>query len=387
MKNNNLRIKSFKKSDLADLAEAGSSGGLALSFYLGLKPDINFRSEANSILVREAEKIRKNKEYSKVDKKRLLAMVKLTKREIDLSQLPSNARTLVFFAKENSKMMICHIPVYILSKIVIGADYYIHPLVKAIEEFSRYLAVAVERDKAEFYSIFWGEFEGGSEMLLSDVPKKIRTSSSDDWKGRREKRIERHIEDRLRRHFKAVALKIREYFDRNGFNYLIIGCHKEVKAKFQEFLDKKSAKNLIGFFSLSHHNCGLMKEKSMALIKNHEKAVEEKIVKDLLDSTGGKRWMAVAGIDSVLENFYLHKIKMLVIGKNSKRTGYVCGECHHVFLLPGACSACGGKTAKARDVNDEIIKDAIKNKIKIKQLFFNHKDFDRFGIGAFLKDY
>lgn len=387
MKNNNLQIKAIEKSDLIKLAEGERNDKFALSFYLGLKSNINFRSEANSILSGEAKRIKKENEYSKSSQKKILSMLDLVKKEINYLRLSQEARALVFFFREKSKIKIYRVPVYVRSKIVIEADYYIDPLVKITEEFSRYLAVAVERNKAEFFIIFWGKIEGKPEVIFSDVPKKIRTSTSDDWKGRRERKIERHIEDHLKRHFKTTALKIRDYSKGEGFDHLIIGGHEEIKAKFQEFLDKKSAEKMIGFFSLPHPKLGAVIEKSMKIINEHEKNVEEKIARDIMGSIGGKRWSAVVGIDSVLEHFYLHKIKIFVLGANFKKSGFVCGNCHHIYLLPGTCSLCGGKTARANNLIDEIMEEAINNKIKIRQLFYSHKNFDRFGIGAFLKEY
>lgn len=387
MKNNSLQIKDLTKTELAKLAEIKRNGDFALSFYLGLKPEVNFRSEINSVLSGEAENIKKNKEYSVSDKKKIFAMIERIKKEIGFLRLPSEARTLVFFLREKSEILIFRIPVRLPSKIVIEADHYIYPLEKIIEEFPRYLVVGVDRDKAEFSAIFLGKIEGEQDVLVSDVPKKVRTSSSDDWKGRREKRIERHIEDHLNKHFKAVASKIREYFDANGFDHLIIGGHGETNAKFREFLDKKSIEKLIGFFSLSHRDHNYIKEKSMEIIKNHEKDMEEKIAGDLLNNIGGKKWDSVVGTDSVLENLYLHKIKMIVIGANYKQSGFICGQCHYIAIDSGICPLCYGRISKAADVADEIIEEAFKKKIKIKQLFHSHKDFDRFGIGAFLRDY
>lgn len=387
MKNNNLKIKTLEKNDLVKLAAGGRNGGFALSFYLGLKNDVNFRSEANSVLSGEAEKIKNSMEYSKSDKRKILAMFGVLKKEIAFLRLPPNARTLVFFLKGRSKIVSYRIPVFIPSKMVIEADHYIYPLVRSVEQFSRYLAAVVERDKAEFISIFLGEIEKEPEVLMSDVPKKIKTSASDDWKGWREKKIERHIEDHLKKHFKAVAQKIREYFVKNGFNYLIIGGHKEIKAKFEEFLDKKTAEKLIGFFSFSQNERSLIKKRALLIINKYEKVEEEKIVNDILENAESKKWMAVLGIDSVLENFYLGKINMFVIGANYKKSGFICGVCHYISLLSSTCLSCGGRMERIDDITDEIIEEALKNKIKIKQLFNSHKNFDRFGIAAFLKGY
>ncbi|MBU4142019.1 hypothetical protein KKE99_04055 [Patescibacteria group bacterium] len=387
MKNNNLQIKSLGKSDLAKLAESKRNGEFALSFYLGLKPEVNFRSEANSILAGEAEKIKKDKEYSKSAKKKILAMMGLIKKEINFLRLPSEARTLVFFLGGKSRIIIYRVPVYIRSRIVVEADYYIYPLASVLENFPNYAAVALERDKFRIFNIFMGKIEGSSDVSESDVPQRINAARA-DWKGLNETRIQRHIEDHLARHLKKAALAAGDYFLKNKCDYLIIGARKEYTAKFINLLDKRLAKKVAGTWRiLPHYHINRIKRKSLEAVNEYNRKMEEKIVKDLLDGIEGKIWAAVAGIGSVLENLYLHKIKMFVIGANCKKPGFVCETCHRISLLPVACLSCGGKTAKASDLADEIIEEAIKNKIKIKQLFHSHKKFDRFGIGAFLKNY
>jgi len=387
MKKNNSEIKVITKNDLVKLAEKRIGGDFALSFYLGLKPEVNFRSEANSVLAGEIKKIKKSGSYSKKDKKKILKLVNAAKKQIDLIRLPAGARTIVVFCDGKNSMKIYRVPVYIRSMLIVEADYYIHPLLKAMEKFLRYMAAVVERNRAEFISIFLGEIEGEPEVMESDVPKKIRTSSSDDWKGRREQKIERHIEDHLHRHFKAIALKIQDYFKANKFDYLIIGGHKEMQVKLGELLDNKSAEKLIGFFTLPHYKREAVKEKSLAIINKHEKNIEEKITEDLMDGLSEQKWKAVAGADSVIKNILRRNASLLVIGKNYKEKGYACPACHLVSLNMKKCPTCKTKMTRAHDIADEIIEEALKNKIKIKQLFYDHKKFDRFGIGAFLKTY
>lgn len=387
MKNNSLQVKDLEKSDLAKLAESKRNGEFALSFYLGLKPEVNFRSEANSMLAGQTEKIKKDKQYSKSAKKKILAMLGLIKKEINFLRLPSETMTLVFFLREKSGIMIYRVPVYIRSKIIVEADYYIHPLISVLENFPSYAAVVLERDKFRFFNIFMGKIEGSSDVSESDVPQRINAARA-EWKGLNETRIQRHIADHLARHLKKAALAANDYFFKNKCDYLIIGAHKEYTAKFISFLDKRLAKKVAGTWRiLPHYHINRIKTKSMEAVNEYNRKLEEKTVNDLLDSLGEKRWMVAAGIDSVLKNLYLNKIKMLVVGANYKKTGFVCGSCHRISLLGGACLSCGGKTAEASDLADEIIEEAIKNKIKIKQLFYGHKKFDRFGIGAFLKGY
>ncbi len=387
MAKNNSKIKAITKKDLEDLSKNGGNL-ITLSFYLGIRVSCNvrcdFASEANSVIADKIKKIKESKDYSNEQKKKIVEIAADLKKKIKFLKLPEGARSIVFFSGKEKEYKMYYLPIYMPSVLVAEADPYIHPLVKALENFPRYLVAAVDRDRAEFFSIFLGRIEGEPEAVTSDVPKKIKTSASDDWMGRREKRIERHIEDHLNRHFKLVASKIQDYFRKNEFGYLIIGGHEELTAKFKDFLDNKSAKKLIGIFTLPHYNHRFIKEKSIALISESEKNLEEKTVNDLLDGINTRKWRSIAGTDSVIKNLERRNISLLVVGRNYKETGYQCSNCHYISSREKVCPKCGKEMSKANDLADEIIEEAIGRKIEIKHLFFSHKEFDKFGIGAFL---
>lgn len=67
--------------------------------------------------------------------------------------------------------------------------------------------------------------------------------------------------------------------------------------------------------------------------------------------------------------------------------GFICGQCHYISLESNNCPLCGGKISKVENIVDKIIEEVLEKKIKIKQLFHSHKDFDWYGVGAFLKNY
>ena len=105
---------------------------------------------------------------------------------------------------------------------------------------------------------------------------------------------------------------------------------------------------------------------------------------DLLNGINSKneKWKAVAGADAVIKNFRRRNVGVLVIGRDYGDAGYACPICHFTSSYEEKCPACEIPAAKAGDSAGKIIEEAIANKIKIRQLFYSHKNFDRFGIGA-----
>jgi peptide chain release factor subunit 1 len=382
-----IEIKSLTKKDIEELSKRKEGRGIAFSLYLGVKAGRNFVSEANSVISNALKKIEEEKAYSKKEKKRIKEISDEMKNEIKFLKLPDETKSIIMFFDTRRTRKAYHIPVYIPSRFVIESDPYIHPLVKVLEKYPRYMVVVLERDKARFFSIFLDEIEQMSEIIQSDVPQRINAARA-EWKGLRETKIQGHIRDHLHRHLKKVAEETGDYFKygKKGFSHLVIGAHRELVEKFTEILGVRSRKKLIGSYHIIHgYNLNRIKEKSKEVINKHEKQAEAETIKNLFNRSNKEKRSAIIEINSVLENFYLRNIDALVIGKDYREAGYVCPECHYISSYMKSCLKCKSKMTKAGDIADEIIEEAVINKIKIKHLLYPHKEFDKFGIGAFLK--
>ncbi|NOQ68371.1 hypothetical protein GQ568_02940 [Patescibacteria group bacterium] len=385
MAKKNIEIKSLTKKDIEELSKRKERRGVSFSLYLGIKARRNFVSEANSVITNTVKKIEAGDNYSKSEKKKIKEISDEIKNEIKFLKLPDETKSIIIFFDTRRTRKAYHIPVYIPSRFVIESNSYIHPLVKALEKYPRYMVVVLERNKARFFSIFLNEIEQMSEIIQSDVPQRINAARA-EWKGLRENKIRGHIEDHIQRHLKKVSKETADYFRKDKFNYLIVGIHKELKEKFAETLSARSRKKLIGSYHIvSGYNLNRIKAKSGEVINKREKQAEAETIKNLFNRFNKEKRSATIEINSVLENFYLHNIDTLVIGKDYKEAGYVCPECHYISSYIRSCPKCKSKMTKAGDIADEIIEEAVLNKIKIKHLLYSHREFDEFGIGAFLK--
>jgi len=387
MPKNNMEIKLLTKKDIDELSRGKGINGPVFSLYLGVKAGRNFVAEANSIITDTVKKIEASGAYSKSEKKKISKIADKIKEEIRFIKLPDETRSIVVFCDTKRKSGIYHVPVYIPSKLVIESDFYIHPFVKALEKHPRYLVVFLERDKVRFFSMRLGEIEEISEITRDDVPQRINAARA-DWKGLSETRIQGHIHDHEKRHLKRAAEKTRDYFryKKNRFSYLVIGARREFAEKFAEILDMKPKEKLIGSYHIATgYDLNRIKAKSAEVIDKREKKVEEEIVNNLFGGSSKKRAAAVLGINLVLENLYLHNVDMVAIGKDYKEAGYTCPKCHYISSYLKSCAKCKSKMSEAGDIADEIIEEAMANKIKIKHLLYPREEFDKFGIGAFLK--
>jgi peptide chain release factor subunit 1 len=385
MPKSNIEIKNLTKRDLKELSSKKIANGVVFSLYLGIRSGKNFRSEANSIILNTIRKIRKNSAYSEKEKKKIMEAADRIKTEVKLLKLPKETRSLAIFCSLSGLCGIYHVPSYMASRLIIKRGAYIHPLVKAMEKYPRYIVVVLERDKAKLFDIFLGEIKESSEILCDDVPQKINAARA-SWKGLRETKVQRHIEEHINRHLKNVAKEASKYLKKNKPSFLIIGAHRELMEKFEKVLDQESARRIIGSYHIiPGYNISRIKSKTKEVIEEYEKNLEKKLLENVFNMLSKKKRLAVMGIDSVLKNFYLHNVEEFIIGRDYKELGYICPQCQYVSSYLKSCPKCKIKMSKVSDIADEIIKQAVLSNIKVKHLLYSHGQFDKFGIGAFLK--
>lgn len=387
MARNKISIERLTGKDLEELSRKRDKGGVFFSLYVGIRPGRNFVSEANSVISEKVQRIKKAGSYSASAVKRIEKVTKIMKDEIRLLKIPDETRSVAMFCGAEKFGKFYHMPVYIPSKFVIESDFYIHPIVESIESHPKYLVLVLERDKARFFNFFMGEIEKISEIISSEVPQRINAARA-SWKGLSESNVQSHIRDHENRHLKKVCNETENYFrfGKNGRNYLIIGAHKELVGKYAKMLGEKSKNKLIGSYPITpNYKIEEIKRKSQKVMEEHEKLSEEKLIDEIINGAGNKKNSAVLSIDSVLENLYLHNVETFVLGRNYIVPGYLCPACHYISSYRKICPKNNIGMINVDDLVDEIIEEAIANKIKIKHLLFPHAKFDKFGIGAILK--
>lgn len=378
-----IEIERLTKKDVEELSKKRGKEKIFFSLYVGVRPGKNFVSEANSVISEALQKAKKEGSYSANDVKRMEKIAKKMKDEIRLLRLPGETRSIVMFCGADRFGKFYHIPSYIPSKFVIESDFYIHPLVEAMENYPKYLVLVLERDKARFFNFFLGEIEEMSAIISSEVPQRIKSA-----RGLMESNVQSHIEVHENIHLKKVCKETENYFrfGKNGHSYLIIGAHKDLAEKYSKMLGERSKNKFIGSYPITpNYKIEEIKRKSQKVVEEHEKSLEEKLIEAIFNGAGKKKNSAVLSLESVVENHHLHNVDTFVIGRSYTVPGYVCPKCHYVSSYRKICPKNDIEMIKAGDLIDEVIEEAVANKIKIKLLHYSSEKFDKFGIGAILK--
>ncbi len=121
---------------------------------------------------------------------------------------------------------------------------YIRPLVAILAEYHRYGVVLVDRVMGQVFEVYMGEIVERADVI-ADIPRRVKKGGLG---GRDERNIERHHAQAVHQHFQAVADETFGLFQRDKFDYLVLGGHRELLREFQEHLHPYLKERWVGDF-------------------------------------------------------------------------------------------------------------------------------------------
>ena len=382
---NNIQIQTLTRDDIEQLARNNGAEKWAVSFYLGVRGDRNFLSVANAVLSEGEKKIEADGQFCESERKQIRQVFLKIENELRYRRLTDRTQTIMMFFADNGKKLIYKLPAYIPTKLIVEKDFYVHPLIKSLEKYPHYCVVFLKRDRARIFDLFWGEVEHGAEEIVSEVPQRMNAARATN-RGVEERKIQNHIEVHINRHLKKVAQSVELFMDENRIPYLVIASRRELIERFREFLPKRLQKKIVGsYHTRTDQDIKNIQKRSLEVIADFEVKREKQIIAQIFEGRDRENPEVALGVEAVLSALYDYKIRTLLIGRNYQEAGFVCANDHRLSLNQEACPICSAIGEEVSDITDEIIEEAIKQKTDIIHFQFDHKTFDRFGIGAILK--
>jgi peptide chain release factor subunit 1 len=269
----------------------------------------------------------------------------------------------------------------IKDRIVIKKSFYIRPLTLFLDDFKRCIVVLVDRSKARIFEAHLGEMLTYIEVT-DEVPGQVREGG---FKGYDEKRISRHIEDHVHRHYKNVGLKLLDLFKVNRFERLILGGRPEVVGECEKILHTYLRERVIGRFAIDS-DAPIIEvfEKSKSLAEQLERQSEEKLVSKLLNNLW-PQGKGTIGIDSTIESLIKGEVYSLLVSVGFIEPGYTCRECGYMSTTEEKCSLCESDMERVSDIVDELIKEAVRQRASVHHIASTLQLSKRGGVGSVLR--
>jgi len=305
------------------------------------------------------------------------------KEYVDLEFSREGVRTLAIFSCSALKWWkVVTASVTVKSQLAVSSRPYLHPLAFFLDEYSRFQVILIERPGARLFEVYAGEILELVD-IRDDVPGKVRVGG---FGGYMERRIERHIDDHIRRHFKHVADLSYEFFKKNSNDFLILLGSEQNTNEFQHYLHSTLQEKLVAIEQEEiHATPAQILERATKIEKDLKQKEDRKLLARLFSqvNSGG---LGILGLDSTIRALHYGQVNYLVVQEGYGKHGYRCIECSRLLTNNGSCDYCGGKTQAVSNVVDEAIQEALVQGCQVRYITIPDSQLVTAGsIGAMLR--
>lgn len=271
-----------------------------------------------------------------------------------------------------------------LNRNILIADHvpYIRPLSAILSEYHRYCTVLVDRTHGKLFEVYMGEIVEHTGRI-DPVPRRVREGGLG---GREERGIERHHDQAVHQHYQKLADSVFESFQREKFDWLVLGGQRDVLREFKNHLHPYLRERWVDDFH--SHTAQMTAPEVLAQSLEIEHNVEWKLEQRMADELVQKSQThdrAVSGVTSTLAALGRGEAQMLLVEDGFETPGYVCHDCRHVSLEDAACPRCHQPTQACPDVVDEAIELALQKSCQIEHVHSATQLHEAGRMGAFLR--
>lgn len=259
---------------------------------------------------------------------------------------------------------------------------HVRGLSMVLDDYDRFLVVLIERSKARLFEAFAGDIAEQSGVL-DEVPSKVKKGG---FGGYEERKIERHIEDHVRWHYKHVADRAYEFFQKHALNSVILLGTEQNARDFKHYLPHVMQEKVVGSLSANGNSTLKNISQKVTLIEDRLESKREKKLLDRLFDEVNSGGLGVVGLPSILLALQYGQINYLLVEQGFAKNGYRCTGCKSLLTENTICDSCGGKTVAVADVVEELVETALLQGCYVKFISSPDPRISRGGhIGAMLR--
>jgi peptide chain release factor subunit 1 len=372
------------REDIRELAAfQADSDGCALSFYFQPRTPQNKSHKEEAILakelvrqaLRESEKQGKN-EGARADLDRILEMA---------GNLRGNqARAKAVFASSAKKIWReFDLPAQLAgTQLFVNRRFHLKPLAALLGAQPNLCVLLVDRQRGRFFELRLDELKERGELFRS-LPR----SRGDGYGGYNAGHVERRAANEFMQHYKQVADRLKEEFERGMWERLVVACHDTNWSEFESHLHPYVRQRLLGHFpaDIASVTNDEIRENANRLLRDDQDRRRDTLLREAMSMAKGNS-RGVTGLRRVLRSLELGEVQTLFLGDQYTARGVECENCSHIdsHMVP-YCVVCGRATRELEDICEALIPKAIRRDI---ELFYVKADaeFDRVGnIAALLR--
>jgi len=372
------------RDDIRELANFRSPQGCAVTFYYQPATPLNKSHREETILVkdlirtalREAEKHGKNGS-TRSDLEKISSMV-------DPLHGSSGKAKAIFACSQQGFWREFDIPTQLLKpKVAISQRFHLKPLAAVLDSEQRACVLLADRTKARVFELV-NDSIMEKEDFVNELTRRGKSMGRADYEGGQ---AERKQMNEAAQHFKLVADRIEQYFERGGCDRLLIGCRDDVWSEIEPHLQSLARQHLAGRFRIDSKVATPEQVKQMAREKlsEYRANLKQELVRDVVGEAH-RNGRGAIGLRRVLRSLEQGEVLTLLLGSNFRAPGVKCYHCGHMDLhVTPTCAVCGKENTELEDIGDAIVGHAIRTGVELVYIP-DDEEFDRIGrIAALLR--
>ena len=214
-----------------------------------------------------------------------------------------------------------------------------------------------------------------------------RRGKSDGYGGYDAGHAERKQTNEAAQHFRLVADRIEQYFERDGCDRLLIGCRDDVWSEIEPQLQSLARQHLVGHFRIDPKVATPEQVKQMAheQLASYSANIKQELIREVIGEAH-RNGRGAIGLRRVLRSLETGEVSTLLLGSNFHAAGVKCYHCGHMDLhVSPTCAVCGKDNTELEDIGDAIVGHAIRTGVELVYIP-DDEEFDRIGrIAALLR--
>ena len=372
------------RDDIRELANFRSPEGCAVTFYYqpSTPPNKSHREEAILVkdlirnALREAQKHGKNGS-TRSDLEKINNMV-------DPLHGSGGKAKAIFACGQQGFWREFDIPAQLLTpKVAVSQRFHLKPLAAVLDGEQRACVLLADRTKARVFELVNDEVVE-KEDFINEL---TRRGKSDGYGGYDAGHAERKVMNEAAQHFRLVADRIEQYFERGGCDRLLIGCRDDVWSEIEPQLQSLARQHLVGHFRIDPKVATPEQVKQMAheQLASYSANIKQELIREVIGEAH-RNGRGAIGLRRVLRSLETGEVSTLLLGSNFHAAGVKCYHCGHMDLhVSPTCTVCGKDNTELEDIGDAIVGHAIRTGVELVYIP-DDEEFDRIGrIAALLR--
>src|SRR6056297_586718 len=268
---------------------------------------------------------------------------------------------IIFSSSKNDLWETVNLKIPVKNEFTIQHKPYIRPLAAMLSDYKKYAVVLIDKAKTKIFENHFGEYIEHYHEKSDDL-EEVKVGG---FKGREERKYERHQHEAIVKHYKKAADKIFNLDKKFDFHWIVLGGRKEATSEFKEYLHNYIKDKLIGSIKIDpmadlEDVLKKVEETEHKARKEYEAKLLEKYNFQKEKGTG------IEGFNEIFTAIQKGQIDTLMISEDLEQKGVFCRHDNYLNTnVKEECPLCGSKLERTKDVVEHLIEKALNQSTKV----------------------